>query len=408
MAPKLSMTVTSRGLDLDELLKLPDLNEFMKADDAAAQTPQRATPSKTAKTTAKSGKTGSTTVAAKGSKGKQRGLIRKGSGETGPDMDKLLNPIRESEFLAKSAAKIDISIKSLKVYDITISDINSRLTLRNLVAAVKSFELAVFDGKFSTSARVNMKPARPKYKFQAKLVGLDLEKAVKSSLELFKNTAYGKLNFTAKGSGQSMNPELAKKNLDASGNFRIDRAIFTSIDVGKMVNEAISKGINGVASKYPALKGKKIRVPNIKTKFEFVRSDFSLKNAIFNAPNFMAKAVKNKGLDITGRTRVNIISQDINAKWWISDTYNISKARDLGVKIAGIQIKSLLADGKTVRFPVSVGCKLMAPCYKYTEVPGHFMKVALKNAGGAAKKKITNKAKKALKKKAKSFLRKLF
>ena len=69
--------------------------------------------------------------------------------------------------------------------------------------------------------------------------------------------------------------------------------------------------------------------------------------------------------------------------WEVIDTFNLTKAKDLSVNQAGIDIPHILAEGsQPVQFPVSAGCDLKAPCYSYAQVPEYLGKVAMNNAAG--------------------------
>jgi hypothetical protein len=232
---------------------------------------------------------------------------------------------------------------------------------------------------------------------------LDIAQAVASQFQAFKNTLTGLASFEMNGTGASFNTEPAKMNLSSKGKFKVENAVFTTLDVGKMVSEGLNGAIAKIADKIPGLKGKSAGgLQGKESRYDVVSSDFTIHNGQFNAPNFVAKAAPNKGIDLKGDVTVGLKDNSLKANFEVIDTYNVTHAKDLAVNQSGIEVNHILAEGNgPVRFPVSVGCTLMAPCYSYTQVPEFLAKVAMNNAVGGLKSKaqseLQNKAKSILK-----------
>jgi hypothetical protein len=170
-----------------------------------------------------------------------------------------------------------------------------------------------------------------------------------------------------------------------------------------MVSDGLNGAIGKIADKIPALKGKAVGgLQGRESRYDSVSSDFTIHGGQFVAPNFVAKAAPNKGIDLKGDVAVGLKEQSLKANFEVIDTYNLTHARDLAVNQNGVEVNHILAEGNgPVRFPVSVGCTLMAPCYSYTQVPEFLAKVAVNNAMGGlksrAKSELQNKAKDILK-----------
>ncbi len=366
--PHLEVSVTSNALDLDQLLDIPK-----PKNESAKPKPE--------------------------SQGAQGGGSSAKSSTHDQDYDALLNPLRENKMAASSSALVSVNLKALKVYDIKISDIASKFIFRDLAANLENFSLGIWSGTLKANFWMDFKPKAPPYKFGTEVSGLDLKQAVSSQLQMFKNTVYGKAFFKMNGSGSSFNPDPAIKNLVAKGNMKIEKATFTSIDVGKMVSEGLNQSLGKLADKIPSLKGKNINAGKAKeSRYDFISSDFSIEGGRFSAPSFFAKAEANQGVDLKGDTKVGMKDYSLNASWEVVDTYNLTHAKDLSVEQAGVKVDHLLAEGgdKPVRFPVHVGCTCLAPCYSYTEVPEFLGKIALSNVTRA----VEGKAKAELKKRA--------
>jgi len=314
------------------------------------------------------------------------------------DYDKMLDPLRTNPALRLMAANMNVQMKSIKAKGSTIQNINSKFTFKNLVANLEKLSMGIYGGTFSLKAAADFKPAKPTYTLDTQVSQLDLKEAVASSMQSLKNTVYGKLSMSAKGSGAGLNPDEAKAHLNLKGNMKILDAIFTSIDVGKMVSEALSSGVAKVGDKIPGMKGKQIgKLPSRETKYESMTSDFTISGGQFNAPNFFAKAAKGSGVDLKGTTRFGLIDQKIDAHWLVIDSQNLTKARDLSVNISGTEVPHILAKGNDpVSFPVTVRGSASAPDYSYSEVPEYFTKIAMANVADASKGRVKQELQKRL------------
>jgi hypothetical protein len=365
--PKADFSVTSSGMDLDQLIDFPKAPAAAEAKAAPADA--------------------QTADAAKAKP---------------VDMDAMLDPMRENKALAEMACAIDVNMKSIKAKGAVISDIVGRLTFKDLTAAIEKFSLRAFSGTMKASMATQLKPKAPTYQFSMNVDSLDLGQAVASQMAMFKDTIVGKASFSMNGNGASFNPEPAKVNLKAKGSMKVVNATFASVDVGKMVGEALNGSIDKIGDKVPPLKGKKLpTLPSGASQYESISGNFTINDGRFSAPDFYAKAMPNKGIDIKGATEVGLKDQSLKTSWEIIDTYNLTKAKDLSINQAGIEIPHVLAEGDgPVRFPVSAGCTIKAPCYSYTQVAEALGKVALGNAGKA----VAGKAKAEVRKKAESLI----
>jgi len=375
-APKVDLKVTSSSLDLDQLVNFP------AGDKAGAGGGEKAGAAKTAD----------------------------GGKAPAENFDAMLDPLRKNDVARATTLVANVNLKMIKIMGAKMTDVLAKLSMRNLTFAIDSFAMKMFDGTIGMKASVAMAPKTPTYTFSASVANLDLRKAVQSQMDTLKNTVLGKANFKLAGSGASLNPEAAKKNLNAKGSMKVNDAEFASIDVAKMASEAINKALEKVGDKIPGAKGKMIKpLPDKSSRYEFIASDFSIANGRFVAPNFNAKAQKDRGLDIRGSTEVGLLDQELKADWEIIDTYNLTHARDVGFEVSGVNVPSVLADGANpVVIPVSIACKYTAPCPSYGKVPEHFVKVALDNTKRGATNAVKAKAMDQAKETGKKLLKGLF
>lgn len=346
--PKVDLLVTSTGMDLDALIDFPK-------------------------------------PPPKGAKGQEAPAAKTAATE---DFDAMLAPMRENPMLAATVVSARANLTQIKIYGIKMTDINAVMGFRDLALSLDPFRMNLWDGKIAASMGAQMKPKTPTYRFSGDVAGLDLQQAVSSQLELFKNTVIGKASFHMDATGASFNPDAAKGNLNGRGTMKVEHAQFHSIDVGKMASEAINKSLNDIAAKVPPLKGKTVPVLKTDSRYEVISSDFTIQSGQFHAPNFAAKSEPNKGIDLKGDTVVGIKDYSLSAAWQLIDTYNLTKARDLSVETNGVRVDHILADGNNpVTFPVRVTGTCFAPVTNYTAVPEALGKVAIANMGRAVEGK---------------------
>jgi uncharacterized protein involved in outer membrane biogenesis len=371
--PRLDLVVTSSGMDLDQWIVFPD--PAPKEKEAAAPISNN----QDAQTTAKKA--------------------------PAADYDALLAPLRQNKMLADMIAHLSVDMKFLKAKNVKISDISCKMSFKDLAAGMDACGLKVFGGAIKTTAQIQMKPETPAYQFNTQVDGLNISEAVESQMALFKNTVTGKTDFSMKAQGLSFNPDAAIRNLKAQGKMKVAQANFATIDVMKMVGESVTKAMDQIGNKVPAVKGKSIGQPSSKgTEYEVISSDFTIAGGKFSAPNFQAKAVPDKGIDLKGNTVVGMKDYSLSADWEVIDTYNLTRLRDVSIEQGGTKVEHLLAEGnQPVRFPIHVGCTIMAPCYNSTQVAEALGAVALKNIATAT----TGRAKEEVRKQAESLIKKV-
>lgn len=368
-APRGSFQVSSSGMDLDQLIHFPPPKPKAAAADKSAPAQQQAS-----------------------------APVAGGKATPAVDYDAMLEPMRANKMMGSTAIDLNIDMKMLKAYDVKITDILAKLSFRDLAAAIDSFSMKLWKGVIKANFAVQMKPKTPTYRFGTSVEGMDLNEAVSSQMQMFKNTLVGTAFFDLNGDGASFNPDVATTNLKAKGRMRVDKATFATIDVAKMTTEALNKALERLGEKFPQAKGKSVAsLPSGSSRYEVVSSDFTIAGGIFNAPGFIAKAESNRGIDIKGDTQVGLKDYSLKTNWEVIDTYNLTHARDISIDQSGVNVPHILAEGSNpIRFPVHAGCTVFAPCYSYTEVPEHLAKVALTNISQA----VEGRAKAELKKKA--------
>ncbi len=321
------------------------------------------------------------------------------------DYDSQMAGLRKSLALPEFGVQLGVKIGKLKANQIQISQIGCQLNFKNWNAAMDQCGLKIFQGEIQTHLALNLNASQPTYQGYLDVKGLDFVQAGEHSSPMFKNTLRGKGHFRLDLQGASFNAEAAKSNLKAKGNFKVQPAEFSSLDIMKMLKESVDQALLRVTDKVPLLKGKGIgALPNIQAEYDEISSDFTIQNATFSAPNFLARAKSGKGVDLKGRTEVGMKTYTLDAFWELTDPYNLTHLRDISVEQSGVKVESIFADGGApVHFPLHVGCTLTAPCYSSTEIPEALGKVALNNISKA----LSSKAKSELMKRASGLLNQL-
>lgn len=384
-APKINVTVNSANLDLDQLLPPPPKDTGAPA--AAKQVPPG----------------GGEPPAEKAS---EKTAAQQKSTQPATDVDAALEPIRTNAMLKNAAANVAVRIKKFHGMKVTAQDINVDFSFKDLVASIDNFSMLVWKGLIKANAGIDLKPKSPTYQMNLNVSNIDLQQAVETQLESFKNTVIGLMAMKAQGSGKSLNSDQILKNLNLTGNLKIAEAKFASIDVGAMVVDGLNNGLKDVVAQIPALKDKKIKdMKNFKSRYKLVGGDFSLRSGVFLSQNFETVSYPKEGIDLKGLTEADLVNDKLSAQWMIIDTYDVTEAKQLDVDVNGVKVEHILAKGdEPVSFPVKVGCKLSAPCYDYGAIPKHLSGIALENTRNAVKglaKKEVAKVKEKAKEEAK-------
>lgn len=378
--PRLNAQVTSPGMDLDQLIDFSQSGQ--KKPLAVAPANPNAVPPPP------------------GLEGAQQ-VSSKSSANPPVDLDALLDPLRKNPMAVAAVATVSVAIKALKAHQVQIADIACKMSLKELTAGLDPCGFKVFGGSVKVQTQMHLKPKTPTYQFGLHVDGLEMAQAMKSQMELFKNTLTGKAHFDMNGNGASFNTAAALSSLTAKGSMKVSDATFATLDIMKMVSEALSKSLEKVGEKVPAIKGKTVSLPSTASQYEFISSDFSIARGVFSAPHFQAKAKPNLGIDLKGSTTVGMIDQKLEASWQVIDTYNMTHLKDLSINQSGIQVDHLLAEGNSpIHFPIHVGCTTKTPCFSYADVPESFAKIAFANLTRAA----TGKGKAEVQKKAESLI----
>ncbi len=308
------------------------------------------------------------------------------------DRNKKLDSLRDNKIVTNAEGTINFDINSINVHDLKLTDIKGSIKTKNLFISITDFNMRIWDGKMSSSIKLNLMPKVPTYSFEGILSNLNLNEAVKSKLEILKNTLFGKATFRISGEGKSFNTADIIHNLSIKGSLNVVNGVFSTIDISRIATLAINHSIRKASEKYKELQGKTISEPkSIEGLYERISSNFTVSNGRFSAPDFLAKAVPDKGIDVSGITNIGLTNYDISADWIISDTYNITKARDISIKEYGVSC--LFCENNVVKFPVKVRGTLKKPDISYTSVPEALLKNAANNIANALKEKAKAEAK---------------
>jgi hypothetical protein len=318
------------------------------------------------------------------------------------DYDAMLEPLRKNDIAKAMTVDGSVSIAFMKAMNVRIDDIVAKIQMKNLVAALTGLKMKMYDGNIGGAFAVDMKPANPQYTMNLSVAGFDMQKAVESQFQSFKDTIVGKLSASMQGAGSSFNADEIKKSLQLKGDFKIANATFKTIDIARIANSAIGDSISKISSKVPALQGKKVNVPANKESRYDVSSNFTMSGGYLDAPNFVAKANTGGSFDIKGSTKMGLIDESLDAKWEILDTQRT--IQPLNVQVGSKSVNNVLAKGEKdpVIFPIIVNGKWSSPTPNYTATAEYLAGVAAgrltKAVGEEAKAKVQGAVQDAVKK----------
>ncbi|CAN5951492.1 unnamed protein product [Sphagnum jensenii] len=288
-----------------------------------------------------------TEASAKGADAKAKAAPAGNVPQEPADLDAMVDPLRKNEMAKGMSVDGSVAIAFIKAKGIRIDDIALKLQFKNLIAAISGLRMKMYDGSLSGSFSTDLKPKEPAYNLNFALNGLDMQKAVESQFQSFKDTLIGKLSASMQGGGSSFNADAAKKHLQMKGDFKILNAAFQTLNISKMVNDALTGSMGKIADKVPMLKGKDLHIsPSGGSKYDSIASNFTINNGTLDAPNFVAKATPRQGIDIKGSTKMGLIDESLDAKWELTDTYHTTGADQLTVNVAGKDIHNFLAKGE--------------------------------------------------------------
>lgn len=369
--PDVKVDVKSQGIDLDVLFPPPPGGRAKPV--AAAEAPK----AKAGDEKGGEGKVG-------GDGGTSGQGTKTAAAEPATDVDKSLESVRTNEFLKNLGAQLTVAIKQIKGFNQNITNLELVTSFRTLVASIDKFHMGIYEGLVASSAAIDLKPQRPEYKFQATIAKINVNDAVLSQFPSFQNTIRGILSFDTKGNGSSLNADLLLKNLDMAGKFAFADAEFKSMDIGKMVDAAVSGSVKDIAKDIPGLPTDKLKsLPAKASRYKSIGSGFKMHDGIFSAPDFFAESLKGEGIDIKGATTVDLVNDKLDAKWAVIDTYNKTGLADVAVNYQGVKVEKIFVEGKgPIQFPVIVGCKMSEPCFKYDAIPAYLLGVASKKLKG--------------------------
>jgi uncharacterized protein involved in outer membrane biogenesis len=292
----------------------------------------------------------------------------------------------------------DMNGGGIKKTGMVFSKLESLAQFNSGLLSVKFLKGDLFGGHVKLAGELNLTAPKPVYKFSSQVQDLKLDEAVASQSEILKKLVVGKVQVQFTGQGEGFDPEKAKARLSGKGSFKVTEAKFVMFDVGQMVSQGVVTALGKIWQKIPVLKDKELPKTKVApSQYEFISSDFSIQNGVVEAPNFQAKAVNQKGLDLKGRTQIKLASCDLKADWQIVDTYNLTKVRDQSVVVSGVKVDHVLAQGDNpVILPIHVAGPCRDPKVDYGAMTESLMKVALNNLGRAATQKVTHEVTKRL------------
>lgn len=111
--------------------------------------------------------------------------------------------------------------------------------VKNGMLDIKQLTADFYQGKFLLKAQVDVRQAVTCYQFDKQITGVQIQPLLKDAANV--DLLVGMVNFKLKGSGKSMLPEALKKNLLATGRFKITDGALYDVNIAQMIRSAQAK-----------------------------------------------------------------------------------------------------------------------------------------------------------------------
>ncbi len=343
--PHFKFNVASSNMDLDGLLKASEKAALARKEGAASggasgeSTSSAATPTKPA-----------------------------------VDYNAMFKPLRENPIAAAAAGSFDFNFRKIKTTGILIQNMKGAFVLNNLLLALKDFSLQIFDGSIAGNMSFNVKPMKPEVGTKVTVVGLQTQRMIEGHMPFAKNTIKGVIGANLNIGGAGLNPADVISDWKGNGSFDVQKAVFTTLDIGREVK-------TGAYEKMPDFAKSKIKVPdsisNWRGDYELLLTKFALASGILHINEITGKSYPNKGMDLKGQGTVKLADYGLDLSIDLIDRYNL---------LNGDQIAK---DPRYGHFTLSprVRCTLFKPCFDWAATVEKLAQNAFKQRGAEALQK---------------------
>ena len=325
-----------------------------------------------------------------------------------PSLDKTLAELGQNPSFKTSRVNFDVGVQKFRGYGFDLTNLLANGSLAGGKINLSRLNWQGYQGKGSFSGLLDLTRSKPSYKGKVNISNVNFEPLIKQISPGYSKSVEGIFFQKANFSGQSLDGDAMIRGMKLNGDFSINQGVLKTIDVVKMTNSAINSGIKKVVQNFPWFKiAEKSWIKNDDSRYEFLRGNFNLVNGVLRSKVFNAKSERGKGVDIEGNTSINLLNNDLKAKWFVVDTYNHTKLKDVSADYKGFSIKNILVsrNGKA-KLPISIGCKLTKPCYDFGEVPKYFIGNVTANLKNQVKSRINKRVQKEKKKLIKTLKKK--
>lgn len=273
-----------------------------------------------------------------------------------------------------------LAIETLKGGRLEATDVKARATLSNGALVLDELTAAVFGGRVSAAGtRVALAEKIPTWKLEAKLSGLDLEKA----LTAFAGHAplLGKADGTIDVAGQGTEWEKMRDGLSGVVALDVKDGALTTADLGGSVLGSLGKGLEALGRGGAA---KKIGgVAGAKTTFRDLSARFTVKDGFLTAQSPIAFGSSAGELSLGGRV-------GLDGRLGLEGKTVVPR-KTLAEVVSGLPLPEQL------EVPVAVGGTLSSPSVsvKADEAASSLVKGQAKQALEGAKQKVQEQGRKA-------------
>lgn len=193
---------------------------------------------------------------------------------------------------------VKLAVKSIKVANLSTQNWLLDLGVKNGIVDFKQLTADLYQGKLLVSAQVDARQTVASYQFDKQVTGVQIQPLLKDAADI--DLLAGTANLNMKGRGNSLLPEMLKKNLLVNGHFNITDGALYGVNIPQMIRSAQAK-LKGDLS----ADTKEER----KTDFSSLTGTFSLENGVATNPDLsMASPL----LRLAGKGNANLMTEALD------------------------------------------------------------------------------------------------
>ncbi|MCL1091833.1 AsmA family protein [Shewanella profunda] len=193
---------------------------------------------------------------------------------------------------------VKLAVKSIKVANLSTQNWLLDIGVKNGIVDLKQLTADLYQGKLLVSAQVDARQTVASYQFDKQVTGVQIRPLLKDAADI--DLLAGTANLNMKGRGNSLLPEILKKNLLANGHFNITDGALYGVNIPQMIRSAQAKLKGDLTTETKEER---------KTDFSSLTGTFSVENGVAINPDLsMASPL----LRLAGKGNANLMTEALD------------------------------------------------------------------------------------------------